>query len=30
MPGETTKDADLTLLEEISKAVFECRHLFHQ
>ena len=30
MQGETTKDSDLTLLEEISKAVFECLHLFHQ
>lgn len=28
--GETTKDSDLTLLDEISKAVFECLHLFHQ
>ena len=30
MPGETSKDSDLTLLEEISKEVFECLHLFHQ
>ena len=28
--GETTKDSDLTLLDEISKAVFECLNLFHQ
>lgn len=30
MPGETSKDSDLTLLEEISKEVFECLYLFRQ
>lgn len=30
MPGEATKDASLTLQEEIRRAVIECLDLFHQ
>lgn len=30
MPGKTTKDVGLTLLEEVKRAVFECLDLFHQ
>nr|XP_033788702.1 zinc finger MYM-type protein 1-like [Geotrypetes seraphini] len=30
MPGETTKDAGLTLTEETTRAMFECLDRFHQ